>query len=339
MSAATFLFLSQEDVIACGARDIRLALDVVEEALILERAGACIEPPVGMIHWGEPHGRRVTVHPAHLGGTVDALGLKWVGSNPSNPVERGLPRATGVTALMDPSTGLPLAIMDGTIISAMRTGAVVGAAARLLAPADASELALVGAGVIARTQLLALREVLPAIRRVRLYDIDHSRAARFAQEMSGIIGLQIDLVGSAEEAMRGADVVAPATNVGTSGRYIRPEWIERASFLVNASINDYLPVCVSRCSRVVVDTIHQLSVPGLLLADAVASGEFARERIEVLGDLLGKPRSTVSAPERVMFSPNGMGILDVALASRVYRRAIEGGVGTRLELWREPHWV
>ena len=128
---------------------------------------------------------------------------------PSNP-SRGLPRANALVLLSDRETGLPLAVMDGTVVSAMRTGAVTGAAVRALADPAAAVACLLGAGVLANTQLDALRAVLPALREVRVYDPDGGRAARFGARHS-TDGLHVHAAGSAEGAVRGAAVVVPAT--------------------------------------------------------------------------------------------------------------------------------
>src|SRR5205085_1159063 len=113
--------------------------------------------------------------------------------------------------LSDRSTGLPLAVMDGTVISAMRTGAVTGVAVRHLA-AEGSEVAcLLGAGVLAHTQLDALRAVLPGLREVRVHDPAADRCRRFCDRARAATGLDVRAERTPEGAVRGADVVVPAT--------------------------------------------------------------------------------------------------------------------------------
>ena len=122
-------------------------------------------PPKVMITWSdepgteEKHGR-IMAMPAYVGGEFDVAGLKWIPSVPDNPARHGLPRANALVLLSDRETGLPLAVMDGTVVSAMRTGAVTGVAVRHLADPATSAACLLGAGVLAHTQLDALRVVM-----------------------------------------------------------------------------------------------------------------------------------------------------------------------------------
>ena len=113
---------------------------------------------------------------AHVGGEVGTAGVKWIPSMPENPQKRGLPRACAIIILSDPHTGLPLAVMDCTVISAMRTGAAMGVAAKYLARKHSAVLGLVGAGVQNRTQLLAMSRVLPQLTEVRVFDLRPERA-------------------------------------------------------------------------------------------------------------------------------------------------------------------
>lgn len=336
----TLRYLSQEDVTACGGLDMPATIAAVEEALRLRHAGESIEPRAPMIHWDGPHLRRITMHAAFLGGPLQVAGLKWVPSNPDNPARRNLPRATGIILLTDPETGHPLAVMDGNVISAMRTGAVVGLAARVLGAPGARTAALIGAGVIGRTQLLALHEVLADLRQVRLFDLDGEKARAFAAELSARLGVEIEVAASARDAVRDADVVAPATNVGSHERYLPAEWLKPGALLVDVSLNDYTPAAVLACGRVVVDDRAQLEVPGLLLGDMAAAGTLDPRAVAELGEVLAGEREGRASPgERVFFSPMGMGIEDVINAHRVYRQAEARGAGTVLELWKDPIWT
>lgn len=336
--AISFRFLSQEDVIACGGLDARATIAAVETALQLLAGGNCVEPPVSLLHWGEPHRRRMTAHLAYVGGEIDAAGIKWIGSNPDNPDRIGMPRATGFFALTDPATGHPLAIMDGTVISAMRTGAVVGAAARRLVQGEPRTVAVIGAGVIARTQLLALCAALPTLTRAVVFDIDRARTARFVEDLAPELGLQFEIAKTARDATQDAEIVAPATNVGTHERYIERSWLKPGAFLANVSLNDYRPDVVEACARIVVDTREQLNVRGLLLADMVANADLDPAIVDELGSLLCGDPGHVRQGDFTMFSPIGLGIEDVINAHRIYQEAARTQVGQMLRLWNAPIW-
>jgi len=118
-----FLYLQQEDVIECGGLDMPQIIAAVEQVYALHEQGECIEPEAPLITWDGPQSKRVLAHPAWVGGEVSMAGIKWIPSNPENPRKRGMPRASAIIILNDDDTGYPLAVMDGTIVSAARTGA------------------------------------------------------------------------------------------------------------------------------------------------------------------------------------------------------------------------
>lgn len=325
--ALQFRFLSQADVLACGGADLPATIADVEKVLRLLHRGECQEPDGTLMHWEGPHLRRFIAHPAYVGGDVDCAGIKWIGGNPDNPGKRGIPRATALIVLSDPLTGTPRAIMDGSVISAMRTGAVVAAAAKRFARADAEVLAVIGAGVLGRAQLEALTAVMPGLRRVLVFDIERARAEILATAMGG------EVAESAEQAISQADIIAPATNVGTHERYIPAAWLKPGAFLANVSINDYLPEAVLACDRIVVDTRKQLAITGLLLADMIAAGQLDPKRVDTLGEVLCGERPERRHPdERVFFSPEGLGVEDVINADRICRIAEQRRIGQMLDL-------
>jgi len=335
-----FLYLTQEEVVECGGLDMVKTIESLEKVFRLLEEGECIEPQAPILRWNGIHGRRISMHPAYIGGDVQVAGIKWIPSNPENPIKRNMPRANALTILNDPETGFPLAVMDGTVISAMRTGAVVGLGAKYLARPDASVVGLIGAGVINRTQLMALHATLKKIRLVKLFDLVAEKARLWAKEMSELLGLEIQVVDSAQAAVEGADVVGPATNVGRDERYIRPEWIKEGAYLANLSVNDYTVEAVLACDRIIVDNKKQLQVPEAILTDMVAEGLVRPEDIVELGAIItGKQPGRTRDDERIFFSPLGMGIEDLINAHRVYQEARRRGIGRELELWHEPLWT
>lgn len=338
--AVKFLYLTQEQVIECGGLDMVQTMASVEKVFRLLDDGECIEPQAPIIKWNGLHGRRISMHPAYIGGDVQIAGIKWIPSNPENPIKRNMPRSNGITILNDPETGYPLAIMDGTAISAMRTGAVVGVGAKYLARPDAEVAGLIGAGVINRTQLMALHQALPRLRLVRLFDMAPEKAHAYAAEMSKQLDLEIQVVDSAQAAVEGADIIAPATNVGRDDRYIRAEWIKPGAYLANLSVNDYTFAAVLACDKIVVDSKKQLQLEEAVLTDMIAEGLVNSDDIVEFGAVVnGKQPGRTGDDERIFFSPLGMGIEDLINAKRVYDEARRRGIGTELELWHEPVWA
>ena len=341
---ASFLFLSQEDVIAAGGMEIGPTIDTVAEALRLHARGETILPHKPTIRWSddldsEERDGRIMTMPAWVGGSFDVAGLKWIPSVPSNP-SRGLPRGIGLIVLTSRETGLPLAIMDGTVVSAMRTAAITGLSCRLLARAGASTVALLGAGAQARTQVMALAHELKDMKEVLVFDVDPRRSHVFAGAQAALFPVvRFRVAPSAEHACRAADVVVPVTIAPDP--YIEPEWLRPGSLLVSISSIDPT-VDVIRSADVVVcdDWDHETGHPSRLLARAAAEGAVRRDQVIELGELLiGSKPGRTTPDQRVVVSPVGLAVEDLAAAHRVWRRAVDTGVGTPLRLWENPVWA
>jgi N-[(2S)-2-amino-2-carboxyethyl]-L-glutamate dehydrogenase len=338
MSEARFRFLSQEDVVAAGGLDVAATIDVVEEALRLHAEGDTRLPSKSALLWSDELGSeekdgRIMAMPAYVGGSVGLVGLKWIPSVPSNP-SRGLPRGIGLIVLTDPRTGLPVAVMDGTIVSAVRTGAVTGVTARRLARPGARVAAILGAGVQAATQLSALEAVLPRLQEVRVWDIAPERAEAFRRRSDAVVPVL-----NAEEACRGADVIVAATMAPEP--FVPPDWLGPGSLFCSVSSLDAEIACVERADLVVCDLWdHEAGHHSRALARALAAGAISREDTVELPDLVtGRHPGRTSDDQRIFSSPVGLAIEDVAAAARVYRKAEELGIGTQLSLWQDPIWA
>lgn len=337
-----FLYLSQEDVIAAGGLDMAQTVEAIEQSFRLHASGETILPPKPVLRWGGPETEettgRIMAMPAYLGGELRIAGIKWIPSRPTNPARHGLPRANALIILNDPETLLPLAVMDGTIVSAMRTGAASGVAARHLARPEAAILGMVGAGVQMHTQAMAMRVVLPHLQEGRVFDLDAAKAATFAEKMSAELGLPIRAVPTAEAACRGADVFITATL--SSFPYVQAGWYKPGALHCEVSFWDTPAEVLSSLDRIVCDDYHAVEHHGVDVAfRAVRDGHITRDRVSNLGDvILGKAPGRTSAGQKILFNPIGLGIHDVCEAYRVYRAARERGIGRRLALWQTPHW-
>jgi ornithine cyclodeaminase len=339
MALVELLFLSQEDVVAAGGLDMAACMETIAETLVLHWRGETIAPPKAAIHWSddldtdEKKGR-IMAMPAYVGGSTHMAGLKWIPSVPGNPA-RGLPRGIGLIVLSDPETGLPVAVIEGTVCSAMRTGAVSGIAAKLLARPGTRSLALVGAGVQARTQWLALELALPGLEEVRIFDLDHAKAERFAAGHEG----PFSVAGSAEEAVAGADVVVPATMAAEP--FIPGAWLEPGSLVLSVSSFDIEVDAIAQADLVVTDDLeHETAHRSRPLSRARDAGVLDESDVVQLGAIVaGDHPGRTSSEQRIVVSPVGMGIEDVAEGTRIYRSAVAQGLGTRLSAWREPIWT
>ncbi|HHY94912.1 MAG TPA: ornithine cyclodeaminase family protein [Firmicutes bacterium] len=335
------LLLSQQDVIAAGALDFEAAIADEEKAYSMLDAGQADEPICPQIWFRGPEVGTafIAFHPGALAGDVDVAGIKVVGRFPENPRRFGIPSIVAITELMDRDSGKPLALMDGTLITAVRTGVSTAVGAKYLARRDSRVAGLLGAGVMGRTQIMALARVLPHLEDVRIYDIRPEKATAFAQEMSRETGLKIRAVGTPEEAVHDADVVAPTTVVTLDQRYIRAEWIKKGAFLANVSDNDYTFEAVKKADRIVVDGHKQFTIP-VVLGEMVKQGMIRVEDTTTIGAIInGKAPGRQREDETIFFSALGMGLHDITIARRVYNRAREMGLGQRWCLWEKPHWT
>jgi len=327
--------------VAAGGLDMEGTIAIVEEALRLHAKGEAIAPKKSSILWSDDLDSderlgRVMAMPAYVGGDLDVIGMKWIPSVPDNAA-RGLPRGIGVVLLSDRETGLPIAVLDGTVVSAMRTGAVGGIAARALANPGSSVATLLGAGVQARTQLMALERTLP-LEEVRVHDVAAGRAAEFCQRERRE-GFRLTPVDDPAEACAGSAVVVAATMADEP--FVPPDWLDPGSVFISISSLDPTLELIAACDVWVTDVWeHETGHHSRPFARALAAGIVTREQVVQLGDLLvGNVPGRTAQDQRVFVSPIGLGIEDVAEAWRVVRRAQELGIGTPLRLWERPVWT
>lgn len=309
------------------------AIGIMEQALAAFSAGAVLQP-VRQALVVEPHGGYLGLMPAHVrGGAAEALGAKAVTFYTRN-ADRDLPTHMAIILLWDTETGVLLAIMDGRLITEMRTAATSAAAAKALARTEAGALALLGSGVQARSHLEALRLVRP-LREVRVWSRTAAHRDAFAREM-GARGLHVTACGTAQEAVRGADLIVTATSSPVpvlEGRWLsagahvtavgapRPDWRELDTYAVARS-------------RVFVDSrAGALAESGDLL-HPLKEGAIDESHIKgEIGEVLaGTVPGRTSPQDITLFKSLGMAVEDVATAAYVYRRARERGVGREIEL-------
>jgi ornithine cyclodeaminase/alanine dehydrogenase len=252
-----------------------------------------------------------------------------VGNFLKNPA-RGLPTISGLLILNDPETGLPLAVMDCTWITAKRTGAASAVAAKYLARSEAERLAIIGCGVQGRSHLEAMLVQFPSIGRVTAYDRDRAKLERFVQEMQGKHAVPILAAPDHEFAVRHGDIVVTATEILKHPTpVIRPEWIEPGTFCMPVDFDSQF-------------TPEAIRTMDLLYTDDAAQMEFYRSlgyfqtTPTVQGDLgdvaCGRKPGRTSSTQRTMAMHLGLAIEDLVTAVQIYERAVAQGIGARLPL-------
>ncbi len=269
----------------------------------------------------------VGLMPAHRGGSAPLYSLKTVCVFPDNP-KRGLDAHQGTVTLFDGETGETRAIMNASAITAIRTAAVSAVATRLLAREDARELGILGAGVQARTHLEAMRLVRD-FDQIRIFSPTATHAEALAAE-SGV-----EAVGSAEEAVRDADVVVTATS--SVDPVLRREWLKEGAH-VNVvggrppQIRE-LDIATVADSAFYVDRRESAENEAFDYRDALEAGAIGPDHIRgELGEvLIGAVLGRTSPDQLTVFRSLGLAVEDLAAAEYVVRRARERGVGVEVE--------
>lgn len=333
MQDIEFLYMTRADVVATGV-DMAMVMDAVEDSFRLHHTGQTNLPWKTVLDLGERERGRGNAMPAYVGGEYDVFGIKWIAGFPKNPARHGLPRATGFFVLNDSWKGIPLAIMDCTLLSAMRTGAVTGVGAKYMARPDSESVAMIGAGVQARTQLEALKVALPGLTEARVFDINRETAEAYSAEMGKLLSMDVRAVDSAELAVRDADVVVTVTVADEP--IVKDAWMKPGSFF--SAVGSYQEeeyAVVSNSDKVVVDGLgHVLHRETPIVALMVEQGMIEEDEIIELSAIVGGEAPGRETPEeRIFFSPIGMGTEDVCVCNNVYKLAVEKGVGTKLKLW------
>lgn len=350
-----FIYLQQEDCVKAGGFDMKGSMQAVERSFFLHGKEDFIQPGKPVIRWGGPETEetigRVMSMPSFLGGkeyddelktremigSVNTTGIKFIPSKPHNPAKFGLPRANAVIIILDEDTLMPSCIMDGTLVSAMRTGAASGVAAKYLANPDSTVLGLVGASVQGMTQTLAIKEGAPSIKTCKVYDLDRKTSERFIEKMKNLVDLEFIIVNSAEEAFRDSDVISTATMAKQP--YVKSDWYKEGVLHCEISFWDTPPEALKVMDFVVVDDWYQVSHHGVDVSyRAVRDGFIDESKIRGnLGDIIvSRKQGRNHSKEKIFFNPIGLGIHDLSEAYRVFENAKSMGIGRKLPLWENP---
>ena len=363
-----FLFLSQEDMIEAGVLDMKHCVDVMDQTFKLLGQGDCLMGGPSGNHHGikiqfpkEPHGPRMPVDGpdrrfmalvSYLGGDFHACGTKWYGSNIENP-SRGLPRSILLVIINDPETAAPLAVMDGNLISAMRTGAVIGLGAKYMVRNAAEVAGIIAAGVISKTCLMALAVGMPNLKEVKVFDIDRQKAEAFSQEMSEKLGINVLAVDRMETAVRESDAVSSATSK-LKVPYFEPGWFKPGAFLglsseakldddfwLNAKVvadnwkmhiewrEETLRLPEKLQEIPLYEDLHQL-----IMKDRMKDAEVVEMGKIVNNETVARENDE----QQIVYVTGGMGIEDTAWGYAVYKQARLQGLGQKVKLWDKPYW-
>ncbi|MCR5320756.1 MAG: ornithine cyclodeaminase [Lachnospiraceae bacterium] len=370
--AIEFLFLSEEDMIKAGVKDMPACIEAMEDVVKCLNAGDYVmggenhnshgsqvsfpkESPFPNMPKDEGDDRRFMAMPAYIGGPFDLMGMKWYGSNIANR-KKGLPRSILTVMLNDKDTGAPLALMSANLLSAYRTGAIPGVGAKYLVRKDARVCGICGPGVMGKTSLAAIMAVCPGIDTLKVKGRGKASLEKFeAYVKETYPSLKtIETVDTVEELLQDADVVSFANSGGTDPStypFVKKAWIKPGAVLIGVSAFDMEATELSTCS-LVVDNIKLYeawaeefpypsfganNIIGSKFTDMVHDGLLEMGDITDLGDIIsGKRPGRESEDEIFVYSVGGMPVEDVAWGKVCYEKAKRMGLGTKLTLWNQP---
>ena len=308
--------------------------------------------------------RRFNAMPAYLGGRFHIAGQKWYGSNHDN-IKKGLPRSILMVTLNNVDTGAPIAYMSGNLLSAMRTGAMPAMAASYLANKDSKVLSILGPGVINRCALMCYMAVLPEIEKIKIKGSSPTSAStlslkKFIEETYPQVK-EIEICDTLEQACRDADVVSEAMSVSADkAEEFHLDWFKKGAAVFSMSSFLYRNFDELKQTTMVVDNygmyekylnnfiargpVDELGnkrewiIMGIHFVHLVREGKIKREQVLNLCDIVnGVTPGRKSHDDIVMCCSGGMPIEDVAWGYDCYKKALEKGIGTKLNLWDEPY--
>jgi 2,3-diaminopropionate biosynthesis protein SbnB len=281
---------------------------------------------------------RIIALPAYMGGEWELAGIKWVASFPGN-LEKGLDRASALVVLNSSRTGRPEAILEGSIISAKRTAASAALAAQCLYHGPQTDrLGMIGCGLINFEIARFLLAAQPEIRRLTVYDLDLVRGEQFKRRCREVFGeVEVEIAEDPKAVLRSSTLISLATTAviphidDLSG-------ISPGSTILHISLRDFSPQVILACENVVDDIDHvcraQTSVH--LTEQLVGNRDFIRC---TLSDILsGRTGANMDARDIVIFSPFGLGLLDLAIGQLVRDFAFEQGQGTIIDSFLPESW-
>ena len=307
--------------------------DAVESAFKMKGLGHVQMPPKQYLFMKKYNGDIRTM-PAYLEET-DALAVKIVNSHPEN-WKHGLPTVLATIMLVDPRTGVPLAIMGGTWVTALRTGAAGAVAAKYLARSNPKTVGVVGAGTQARTQLMGLQTVFKTIKDVRVYDLNEKATLEYTKEMATMYRQSnICSVKSIKEAVQEADIIVTATP--SRKPLVSQEWVNEGTHIncvgADAPGKQELDPAILIKAKIVVDDWTQSSHSGEINVP-IAKGMIKKE--DIWGDICeiaaGLKTGRTTSKEITIFTSTGLAIQDVATADIAYKKALKEGIGEQVDI-------
>lgn len=338
MSNRDILILTGDEIEAALQGREQEIISAVEAAYKVHSAGDSSLPNSLFLRFPNDERNRIIALPAYLGREFNVAGMKWVSSFPGN-LDKGLNRASAVIVMNSAETGRAEVIMEGSLISAKRTAASAALAARCIHVNGAPEtVGILGCGPINFEVARFLSVVFPKIDRLLVFDVDAARARQFKENCAELnAGWNISVAEESRQLFENANIVSLATTA------IQPHIFDVSmcppgSAILHVSLRDFSPEVILSADNVVDDVDHvcraQTSVH--LAEQVLGSRDFIRCTLADIANGVAPPKS--SADAITIFSPFGLGVLDMAVGKLATTFASEHGFGTRIESFLPPSY-
>lgn len=325
--------LTQDDLIQAGCFDMNTAIQVCEGALKSFAAGNVIFPDKISVVFDQKTQDRINCLPAGLK-DEQVYGMKWVSVFPENPHTRDLPNLSAVVLLSEMVSGFPVAFMEATLCSNIRTAAMSALAAKYLAIPNPTEIGFIGAGDQAKSHFLAMKAQFPGIRYCKVSSRTNQSEQRFIEQMTRFHP-EVDFIpcsGDYQKAVCAADIVVTA--ISGQEKLLQADWIKPGAFYSHVGgLEDDFAVA-KKASKIVCDdwnvvkhrtqTISQMYQLGLLQDEDIHA--------DLHQIVSGKKVGRETPQEFIYYNGVGLSYVDVALSNWMYHLATDEGFGKTVEL-------
>ena len=325
------LTVSHEDIIKSGGFNIPLAIDVTQRALLSFEAERILYPDKVSQIFDESTQNRINCLPATLFDDK-VCGMKWVAVFPTNPTLHGLPNLNAAILLSEIETGYPIAIMDATLCSDLRTAAISAVAARNLAKENAQVIGYIGAGEQARMNFLAMMSVRPSIRECKVASRTLATERKFIEQMK-VYYPQINFVAcdsNYEKAATDSDIIVTA--ISAQIPILQASWIKQGALYCHvAGWEDAYDVPLSM-DKIVCDSWNSAKHRTQTISRLYKMGRLTDDDIYAdLPEIVAGKKGRESDDEKIYFNSVGLSYVDVALGYQLYQQVKDKGFGYEMD--------
>lgn len=329
----TFTYLSQEDFLHAGCLDMKMAMAAAEKGMVAFNNNEVLFPEKIVQIFNQETQERINCLPATFL-TDKICGVKWVSVFPPNPVKYGLQNLSAVIILSEIEKGFPVAVMEGTLCSNMRVGAMGGIAAKHLARKDSKVIGFIGSGEQSKMHLVAMKTVLTGLEECRVSAKTEPEEEHFIEEMQPIFPEMkfIPTKTNGQKAIEGADVIVTGTSA--QAPLLKADWVKEGAFYSHIGGWEDEYAVAKKCSKIVCDDWETVKHRTQTLSRMYKDGELTDDDVyaNLVELVAGDKKGRESDQEINYFNAVGLAYVDVAIAHAMYEQAISAGAGQNLTL-------